>query len=525
VTTLDGGGERVAVDAEAWRRSRSRLGATPSSIPLLAGAAVLLVLCGALALGIIPLLSSFFASPKNYSEGWNAYHASRAAAGEILYSGDPRRLVNYPFLSFYLVGWLSPLVGDVLTTGRILSLIALAVITGGSFVVVRRLGGRPLDAVLASACVFGYQAIQAADWIGADDPQMMGEAWMIAGLICYLRDRTSVWRLAMTVALLAAGGFTKHNLIAIPVAISCDILWHDRRLFWIWCGLAAAALAALTGLTDLIAGGDFWHELLTPRVVSLHQMRYHPQKFAIAFKLPVLLSLVFLARPLPSSQAVLLRTYGLVSLVSAVMFSAGEGISFNIFLDPVIFLGIVAGLASAQWHGRLSQTRWVGRASLLLLPLVLAQPIVSRAPRTVAQLVDLPDILQSFRRHNDEFKTARDTIREQDGAALCDNLLLCFAAGKPLLVDPFNTRQMILTGRLDEASLVGDIARHRFAIIELPDRIHSDNGRETLAPAFRSPPRFTEPVLRAIGEYYAPFARGGETFYVPKAASSPGPQP
>ncbi len=180
---------------------------------------VLLVLCGAIALCVIPVLSSGFNFEKNYSEGWNAYHAFRAASGEVLYSGDPRHFVNYPFLSFYLIAWLKPLFGDVLTIGRALSLIALAAISGGCAVVVRQLGGRPLHALFAAACVLGYQVVQAPGWIGSDDPQMLAEACMIGGLAWYLHDRTTIWRLAVTATLLGIGGFTKHNLIAILAAI------------------------------------------------------------------------------------------------------------------------------------------------------------------------------------------------------------------------------------------------------------------------------------------------------------------
>ena len=55
-----------------------------------------------------------------------AYHALRAASGEVFYAGDMRHPVNYPFLSFYLIGWLKPLFGDVLFIGRAISLIAPA---------------------------------------------------------------------------------------------------------------------------------------------------------------------------------------------------------------------------------------------------------------------------------------------------------------------------------------------------------------------------------------------------------------
>jgi hypothetical protein len=121
--------------------------------------ALLVVIVGAIGLGIVPILSSGFYYQRNYNEGWNAYHALRAAAGEPLYAGDARHPVNYPFLSFYIVAWLKPLFGDVLIIGRALSLAALAWVTAGCFLVVRRLGGERLDALLAAACAFGYQII------------------------------------------------------------------------------------------------------------------------------------------------------------------------------------------------------------------------------------------------------------------------------------------------------------------------------------------------------------------------------
>src|SRR5260370_36499814 len=186
---------------------------------------------------------------------------------------------------------------------------------------------------------------------------MLAEACMIGGLDWYLHDRTTIWRLAVTATLLGIGGFTKHNLIAIPAAISFDILWNNRRAFRVWCCFAGAVLLALTALAYLIAGGDFLNELLAPRVLSI-DIDHHAKKFAISFKVPLLIAIVFLARSLPRDQAALLRSWGIVSLASALVFSAGEGTSFNIFLDVVLFFGIIARPAlhrCSQWMSEASQ--------------------------------------------------------------------------------------------------------------------------------------------------------------------------
>lgn len=484
--------------------------------PLAVRLAVGFVLCAALVSTVIPVLTIGFHYEKFYSEGWNAYHAARAAAGEILYTGDPERLVNYPFLSFYLIGWLKPLFGDVLVIGRAVSLLGLAGTVLGAAIVVRRLGGETLDAVFAAACVLGFQIVQAPAWIAADDPQFLAEALMIGGLVCYLGDRRGIRNLGGAALLFALGGFTKHNLLAIPVAVTLDILRNDKRAFATWCGFALAALALLAGLTYAIAGGDALHEILALRPLSLAQMKYHPQKFAIAFKLTVILTLVYLTRALPRGQAVLLRGYGAIALVTAVLFSAGEGISFNVFLDVAVFLGIVAGLALQRW--RLAWRAGPRYRSLLaLVPLIIAQPIVTRLPANAALLLALPRTLAVDADRAEQFAIATATLRRYPGPALCESLLMCLEAGKPLLVDTFNTRQMILTGRMREAVLLDEIARHRFAVIELPTGIYLSGRPGIIAPNFFTPPRLTETTLRTIDTYYRSAEdRGGRAFYVPR---------
>jgi hypothetical protein len=481
--------------------------------------AVGLVACAAIVASIPPLIAVGFDYEKFYSEGYNAYHATRAAAGEVLYTGDPERLLNYPFLSFYLVGWLKPLFGDILLIGRVLSIFALAATVIGSAVVVRRLGGQTLDGVFAAACVLGYQIVQAPAWIGSNDPQFLAEALMIGGLACYLGDRASTSRLAVTALLFALGGFTKHNLVAIPIAVTLDILFNNRRAFALWSGFALAALAFLTGLAYLVAGGDFFNEVLAPRAWGLTQMKYHLQKFAIAFKLPIVLTLVYLARPLTRDKAVLLRSYGVVSLATAIIFAGGEGTSFNTFLDVVVFLGIVAGLALQRWRLAFPATDRLRRYSvlLLLLPLIIAQPIVQRIPATTARLLALHESLKAYAEEEEKFGIAKAALRSHPGAALCESLLMCLEAGKPLLVDTFNTRQMILTGRMREAVLLDEIARHRFAVIQLPSGIYLSGQPGIIAPNFSTPPRLTETTLHTIDKYYRPAAEaGGRAFYVPK---------
>src|SRR5260370_1886884 len=97
---------------------------------------------------------------------------------------------------------------------------------------------------------------------------MLAEACMIGGLAWYLHDRTTIWRLAVTATLLGIGGFTKHNLIAIPAAISLDILWNNRRGFWGLCFLSRPAVFGVTGPPFLVARRHFPPQFLAPAPIA-----------------------------------------------------------------------------------------------------------------------------------------------------------------------------------------------------------------------------------------------------------------
>ena len=97
------------------------------------------------------------------------------------------------------------------------------------------------------------------------------------------------------------------------------------------------------------------------------------------------------------------------------------------------------------------------------------------------------------------------------------NLLLCFEAARPLVVDPFSTQSMILSGQLSEAGLIRDIVEHRFAAIELPDRIFDEDRPGQISAYLRNQGRFTEGTLRIIDQLYrAVTINGAMVLYLPR---------
>lgn len=454
---------------------------------------------------------------RSYNEGWNAYHAARAAAGETLYAGDPWRQVNYPFLSFYLVAWLKPLFGDVLMIGRALNLAALAAVVGCSALIVRRFGGGAIEMLFTAGCVLGLQQIQAANWIAADEPQMLAEAFALGGLLVYVSGRPTMARLLGCAFLFAAGGFAKQIVVVFPAAVTLDLLWRDRNMLVRWGLCLVLAASVFAAASAMIAGGDFLAEVLAPRLWHWKGVIYHTKKLGHSLKAPVAALALFLCLPLPAEQRVLWRAAGLVALGAGIVFAGGDGVSTNVFLELAVLMGITAGLALTRWR-RIDGHRPALAALLFVLPFLFAAPIVGRMARNLPPLLDAQASWQALALREAQFQAAASWLAARDGPALCESLLLCFAAGKPMTIDPFNTAQQILTGRTGEEAILAAIADHRFAVIALPGVITldpKDPGRAVTNVWTAA--RFTNATLLTIRRYYAPVATlPSAVFYAPR---------
>jgi hypothetical protein len=496
-----GGAVGMAAD-QVWARLR-----WPAALLALAVAAAATVAI------ILPAASIGLFYERSWNEGWNAYQQARAAAGAPLYAADPWRPVNYPFLSFYLAGWLGPLFGNVLLAGRVLNLGALAAVVVCGALFVRRCAGGLPEMLFAAGCVLGFQEIQAGEWLAVDEPQMLAQALVFVGLLCYVSGPPSFGRLLCCALCFAAGGFVKQIVVVFPAAVTVDLLARGRQhlLLWLFClGIAMALFAAASAV---IAGGDFLARVLEPRLWLWQRVIYHARKLFFFLKAPVAASIIVLCRQLPPGRTVLLRAAGAAALGAGLVFPGGDGVSVNVFLEVAMLMGLLAGLALAGWRQSWPQSR-AAAVITLLLPLLFASPILARAGRTLPELWHFGASWQALETQQSEFLAAATWLRAQPGEALCESLLLCFAAGKPLVVDPYGAREEIVTGRAPEAPLLRAIASHRFAVIALPYALHPGG----IDPDVLTRLRFTPATLAAVDRHYAPAARlPGVVFYTPRA--------
>src|SRR5512138_2399825 len=89
---------------------------------------------------VLPLVRAPFTMEIDPDEGWNAFFAEKALAGQPLYRQPaPWLSVNYPPLSFYAAGVLGRLLGDTLLAGRLISLASVLALSLLVFLAAARL--------------------------------------------------------------------------------------------------------------------------------------------------------------------------------------------------------------------------------------------------------------------------------------------------------------------------------------------------------------------------------------------------
>lgn len=487
-------------------------------LPIFAG----LVLVYAITLATGNLLSIVFIVEKNYNEGWNVYNAQRFIDHELIYDSDYWRMNNYPIFSFLAVAGVNFLVNDLLLSGRIIALVSFFAVGVLAAVAIRRFGGDRVDAVFGGGCALGFCYLVAPAWVAVDDPQTLGEAIMLGGLVSYISKPTDRLSLLRTALLVTLAGFVKHNLVAIPLAITFDIAIRSPRRLPFWLGCCAGLGLGCLALTHLVAGGTFIDHLLSPRLFTWHGARYHLMKYLRLGEFPLAVVLLF-ARTILSGDRRVLAAYGVISILAATIFSGFEGTSYNMFQDAAVFLAIAAGVmlhelrkraaAGASAHARMA------KVALAVAPLLLAQPILTRSPQAFAQIYHVGDLLELDRQAERSFLAEAEYVSVKHGPAICESLLLCYRAGQPFTLDPFNSRQLILAGRLDQSELIRRIAAKEFAVVQLRADICDDREAASchILHHRRKFRRFTDEVLYAVDRHYRVAWRSQDgTFYVPK---------
>jgi len=424
--------------------------------------AVLLVLVGLLALLhlALPLVWLGQVAQLNYNEGWNAYHAEAVLSERPLYPApDALFPNNYPPLSFGIVAPLGALLGDPIRAGRLLSLLSLLAIGGAIAAILRRACASTPLGLFGGLLFVALLSAAFPDYVCMNDPQLTAHALMLTGLALLLGGHTPA-RAGSAALLMILGGLVKHNLIALPLAVTLWLWGRDRAaLRWWLAASAGLGLAALASLW-LLFGASPFESIFAERIASLRTAARGSSLYLPSLAAPLAIGLLAARPAWRDRDARLLVLYAALSLAIGFAFTAGEGVSHNAYFDLLIALCLLG-----PWL--------VSRAPRLLPGLAGAAPALALG-LLLGPGIGAPDALLGFGKKTAELAALEsatradiDLLAARAGPALCESLALCFWAGKPVGVDLFNSRQAFHAGRADEAALLARLARSEFSVVQL----------------------------------------------------------
>jgi hypothetical protein len=375
--------------------------------------------------------------PLDPNEGWNAAHANAGA----LYPPPQSWMVNnYPPLSFYVVRFLTRHGNDAVVAGRWVSLVSFLCTGAGIAAVLHALDCR-LRGMACAVMFFAAVLLIGSDYVGMNDPQLLGHALQMGALLLLVRERPIA-----SAPLFAASLFVKHNLLALPLAAAAWLMLLDRRAglaFLLW-GMAFVLAGAVA--FQLAFGTSLLGQLASARLSSISNVIT-----AVSHLWWAVLPGVAIAGLWPDRSALLCSLYAAFALVLGLVFAAGDGVDANGFFDLAIALSLGLGLT-------VEGGRWPVLAAASLVPLLLFLGVRFHDNNYF--------FTKAFRA-----ESARDIafLQSHPGPALCDQISLCLWAGKKAEVDVFNIGEAVKAGARDPAPLVRMIQARHFAVLQLWD--------------------------------------------------------
>jgi hypothetical protein len=399
-----------------------------------------------------------FQVPFDPNEGWNA-----AFAHAVLTTGSPYpppqslMVNNYPPLSFYLVAAVSSVTGDLIVAGRVVALAALFAVAIGIETAARWMGCTRLEALFA-ALLFTAGLMLTTDYVGMNDPQLLGHALAMGGLLLALREPRTPRLMVASALLFTLAFFIKHNLVVLPAALALWLLLADRRHAVPFIGSGIVFLLIGLGLFKQVYGMSLLSQIASARTYALANAWSGIAQWLPWGAIPAVGATALFLTARHDRHAVLCVLYALVALIAGIYFLGGAGVDANALFDADIALALCAGLLL----NRLQFPLWQGAAAILYaIPLVLG-----------LWTLDAPWRTADYWLHPlaDERSAATGEIaliRAANGQALCEMLSLCFWAGKAAEADVFNLEQAYLTGARSDAGLIHAIETKHFAMIQL----------------------------------------------------------
>ncbi len=409
-----------------------------------------------------------YVNPIDYSEGWNTIHTTRLLHGKPLYvpliTGFPLTPVNYPPLGFIIIGALSYFIGlSVLQTGRIVSLISLLFVGYLIYGIITNFTSKKWGALLGALMWVALIARLAKDYVSMYNPQMLGHVFSLGALYFYSsRVNELTVRRACVLALLCCFAlFIKFLLIAVPITLAISIFFNSRRYFGVFA-LAGIIISSLMIFGSWLYGREYFFSNIIgfesarlawnmKMIINIRDL--FATHFAYVFFFPFIALLFNCQRKWMS-----VPVYFSISFLLGSYFIRAHGVTVNAWFDFFISVAIVLGLLAAELIK--PEIFW----KRILVCGVLASCLL---PFFINLRGDLNEVLNynRLKQQEKDYRTSVELLRSIDGAALFEEPLLGFDAGKEFLFDPFIGTDLIWSRRIPERVLTDAIREQKFGAI------------------------------------------------------------
>jgi len=420
-----------------------------------------LALAAALAVlhSIEPIASLPYDFARNYNEGWNAYHAASIGSERPLYPpADSLFPNNYPPLSFVAVATLG---GDPIRTGRWLSLAAFLALGIAIGVTGARLTGSRRLGALSALLVWSWMAAAFGEYVAMNDPQLLAHAFATWGLAVLAGGRTPA-RLTGAALLMLGSGLVKHNLLALPLAVTVWLSTTDRAALRTWLAVAAVGGLVALGALAAVYGGSVFDSVLRGRSLEPALAADLVAEWLPRLAAPLALGALAWREAWRDGDGRLLALWAAFALALGTLFGAGEGVGMNTWFELLLALALLGPWLLARFHALLPQAASVVPVGAVLLALLL-DPLV-QAPK---RLLALPETLARNAEWESGTEVDRAYLAPTPDPVLCETLALCFWAGKAPAVDLFNSRQLFVNGDADEEALLARVEAGEFSVVQL----------------------------------------------------------
>lgn len=401
----------------------------------------------------------------NVNEPWNAWHADDAfAPGRLYPARDALILNNYPPLSFILLHLISPQFVNVIVAGRVVSLLSVLLIGAAAYRCARELGAQPKAAALGGLWFVATITHAFSEYAGMNDPNLLGLAVSAWAFWVFLAAR-SARAIYVAFLLMAAAGFIKQTLAAIPIGAFVYLLMTDRSLAIRIAIFGVAVCALFAAATVAVYGWNFVDQLLAPR--QLAWLRPLKSLGHLQWVAPVWPFWIAWLRSSPDPRAKRITIVLVVAGVASWLFwKLAPGTSENVQFELAFATALCAAL-TAQGFVERRVAGPLGPAGLCaVFGLVLIARLLASFETDPYLLLVSPAYRAAVAEDAQVFAREVERIRAIPGPVSCTIRTVCYFAGKAYVYDVFVAQRRVGAERAGEVAAQAAASGIRFETID-----------------------------------------------------------